>query len=145
MQKIVKDWWAFHNKESSESVLTWIMIGNSPGSQVHFPKCKWGLPWDTQSAGSPAARKASPFTFKQQNNNQWGIINVQIIHVHSCYTPLSAKPLVVHILHCMDMDCCALNQKIQSKLHLSSYCSGYCLKTRNGIHVYFFIAQRPYC
>lgn len=50
---------------------------------MHFPKCKSALLWRHTALTLPAARKALPFTFKQQNNNQWSIINAEIIP--SCY------------------------------------------------------------
>lgn len=51
----------------------------------------------TWHSHSPAARKALPFTFKQQNNNQWSIINAEIIL--SCY-PAECK--AVQAVHTMD-------------------------------------------
>lgn len=48
-----------------------------------FQNVNQALPETHSPSLSPAARKALPFTFKQQNNNQWSIINAEIILL--CY------------------------------------------------------------
>lgn len=161
--RAVNKLWSSHNAASvqrtGESSTTkkvqsqyWLKtIGEPQGSKVHFPKCKSGLTWDTQASASPAAQKALLFTFKQQNNNQWSIINAEIIHVHSCVTLLSVKPLkscspiqwiALYVLHYMEGLYTYHSHMYWPEIYIyPKFITGLVLKSR----FLCLITQRPYC
>lgn len=85
---------------------------------VNQPFC--GGTWHSHS---PAARKALPFTFKQHNNNQWSIINAEII---LCCYPAECKAagvaqsvlwIALSPLHGDAADICSFFQMYLSKIH----------------------------
>lgn len=86
--KHLKDWRIFHNKESSLPVLTENDRPTPSRTRCTFQNVNQPFCGDARLSHSPAARKALPFTFKQQNNNQWSIINAEII---LCCYPAECK------------------------------------------------------
>lgn len=86
--KHLKDWRVFHNKESSLTVLTENDRPTPPRTRCTFQNVNQPFCGGARLSHSPAARKALPFTFKQQNNNQWSIINAEII---LCCYPAECK------------------------------------------------------